>query len=804
MKSEINIRMKTIISLTQVILLSLLTIYAVAQPIHTQTVRGHIVDGETLMPLIGANIIVQPSEPLLGASTDADGNFKIESVAIGRKTLTISYLGYEPLVVPNILITTGKEVVLQLEMTESLVSMAEIVVKAYDEKSTPLNEMAIASARSFSVEETGRYASSLFDPARMAQNFAGVSTTGGSSDLFNEIIVRGNSPRGVLWKLEGIEIPNPNHFGALGNSGGGISMLSSSLLSSSDFYSGAFPAEFGNATSGAFDLNLRKGNNQKREHSFMLGILGTEVASEGPIGPKGGASYLVNFRYSTLGILQKIGLNPAGDVLPEYGDLSFNFNFPKTKIGQFNIFGLGGKNRAYFDVVADSSQWEFNDDMYGFNERQTVGTIGLSHKLLLNDRSYLHTVMAASTDQSVDDEYYLDAANNYRSVRDFETNFNNKIYRITSTYHQKINAKNTFEIGGIISQHDFDFYARNYFEEGQKFETFLQDTGASTQLQAFAQWKHRVTEDWTITGGIHANYFGLTKNSSIEPRIASKWSLNERQSVHLALGIHSKAEHPVFYLTETTTDEMVRTNPNAKLDYIKSFHAVAGYDHQFSKDFRLKTEVYFQYLYDVPVEDQLDSRASMINTLDIWDVLDAGKAVNDGNGKNIGIDVTLEKNFNKSYYFLVTGSLFDSKFRAKDGRWYNTRFNSQYQTNILAGKEYVSGKKKNRIIGFNGKFVLNGGNRITPINLEASRAESKTVFDNDKFYAASVGTYYRFDVGFSYKVNRKKMTHAFMLDIQNVTNRLNPLERYYSQSRGNIMTEVHTGLFPVLNYRVEF
>ncbi|NND04769.1 MAG: TonB-dependent receptor, partial [Saprospiraceae bacterium] len=723
--------MKTISVLVQIIFLAFLASSTTAQSNHTQTVRGQIVDGETLMPLIGANVTIEPSEPVQGASTDADGSFQIESVGIGRKTLTVSYLGYEPLVVANILITTGKEVVLQLEMQEALVSMEEIVVKAFDEKSTPLNEMAIASARSFSVEETGRYASSLFDPARMAQNFAGVSTTGGSSDLFNEIIVRGNSPRGVLWKLEGIEIPNPNHFGALGNSGGGISMLSSSLLASSDFYSGAFPAEFGNATSGAFDLNLRKGNNQKREHSFMVGILGTEVASEGPIGPKGGASYLINFRYSTLGILQKIGLNPAGDVLPEYGDLSFNFYFPKTKIGQFNIFGLGGKNRAYFDVIADSTQWKFNDDMYGFNERQTVGTLGLSHKLLLNDRSYLHTVMAASTDQANSDEYYLNAQNNYQSIIDFETNFNNKIYRLSSTYHQKINAKNTFEIGGIISQHDFDFYARNYFDEGQQTETFLQDTGASTQFQAFVQWRHRVTEDWTITAGVHNNYFGLTKNFSIEPRVASKWNLNSRKSIHLALGIHSKAEHPVFYLTETTADDVMRSNPNANLDYIKSFHAVSGYDHQFSKDFRLKTEVYFQYLYDVPVEDRVNSRASMINTLDIWDVLDAGKAVNEGNGRNVGIDITLEKNFSKSYYFLVTGSIFDSKFRAKDGNWYNTRFNSQYQTNILAGKEYVAGKKKNRIIGLNGKFVLNGGNRITPINVEASRAESKTVYDND-------------------------------------------------------------------------
>ncbi len=796
--------MKTLSSLSSLICLTLWCTQIFAQTQHTQTVRGQVIDGETLTPLIGANVTIEPSQPLLGTSTDADGTFKIERVSIGRKTLTISYLGYEPLVVPNVLITTGKEVVLQLEMTEALVSMEEIVVSANSEKSTPLNEMAIASARSFSVEETGRYASSLFDPARMAQNFAGVSTTGGTSDLFNEIIVRGNSPRGVQWRLEGIEIPNPNHFGSLGNSGGGISMLSSSLLSSSDFYSGAFPAEFGNATSGAFDLNLRKGNNQKREHSFMLGILGTEVASEGPIGPKGGASYLVNFRYSTLGILQKIGLNPAGDVLPEYGDLSFNVNFPNTKIGQFNLFGLAGKNRAYFDVIPDSSQWEFDDDMYGFNETQLVGTLGLSHKWLLSDRSYLHTVLAASKDQSADDEYFLDSKDSYRSVKEFENNFNNSIYRLSSTYHHKIDAKNNFDIGAIISRHSFDFYARNYFDEGQNFETLLQDTGAATQIQGFLQWKHRVTENWTLTGGLHATYYQLTGHGSIEPRVATKWRLNANQSLHLALGIHSKAEHPVFYFVETTASDTEKTTPNANLDYIKSFHAVFGYDHNFNKDFRFKTEIYYQHLFDVPVDENVGSRESLINTLDIWDVFGAGKAVNEGLGRNMGIDMTLEKNFSRSYYFLVTGSLFDSKFRSRNGQWYDTRFNSRYQTNILAGKEFVGGKTKNRIIGINGKFVLNGGNRITPIDLAASRADNRTVLDLDRFYGVSVGTYYRFDIGFSYKVNRPKMTHSFMLDIQNVTNHLNPLDRYYHQGRQNIMTETHTGLFPVLNYRVEF
>ncbi len=777
--------------------------YILAQT-HSQTIRGQIVDRESMVPLVGASVLVLDSDPVLGGSTDADGTFRIENVPIGRQSLQVTYLGYETQVLPFMLVTTGKEVVLDLELTESVVAMEEIVVKASDGKSQPLNEMAIASARSFSVEETGRYASSLFDPARMAQNFAGVSTTGGSSDLFNEIIVRGNSPRGVLWRLEGIEIPNPNHFGALGNTGGGISMLSSGLLSRSDFYTGAFPAEFGNATSGAFDLNLRKGNNQKREHAFMLGILGTEVSSEGPIGPTGGASYLVNFRYSTLSLLQQIGLNPVGDVLPEYGDLSFNINLPSKSMGQFNVFGLFGKNRAYEEPVADSIAWEMGEERYGFNERAFVGTLGLSHRLLLSNDSYLHTVIAGSIHNTDDDDYYLDPRNDYAPVTDLVNVFNNNYLRLRTTYHKKIDARNSLKIGGEGSHHGFDFFSREWEVADNQFFTYLQDTGSARQYQLFSQWKHRVSEKWTITAGLHFNYFELTKHSSIEPRLASRWTLSDKQSLHLALGLHSKPEHPVFYFIETSADDQKRTLPNRNLDYTKSFHAVAGYDHQFSKNFRMKVELYYQHLYDIPVENERGGLKSMVNVLDFWDMLDAGAGVAEGRGRNYGLDLTLEKNFSRSYYFLWTGSLFDSKFRNLEGEWFNTRFNSRYQSNLLAGKEFTKGRQKNKILGINGKVVLNGGNRTTPFDMAKSSELGYGVRDNSRFLSESIGAYYRLDVGVSYKINRKKMTHAIMLDIQNITNRLNPLEDYYIRSQQKVGVDTHTGLFPVLNYRVEF
>lgn len=768
----------------------------------TQTIRGNIVDKESQAPLIGAHITVEKTIPILGTGTNENGDFVIESVPIGRQTLIITYLGYEPVVISNMLITSGKEIVLNIELTESTVQLEELVVKASDQKNKPLNEMAMISARTFSVEETARYASSLFDPARMAQNYAGLSGTGGSSDLFNEIIVRGNSPKGVLWRMEGIEIPNPNHFSELGNSGGGISMLSSSMLSNSDFYTGAFPAEFGNASSGVFDLNLRKGNNQKREYAFMIGLLGLEAAAEGPIG-KSGASYLANVRYSTLAILEQIGLSPVGDVLPKYGDLSFNINSAMTPIGQFSLFGLGGKNKAYEKAKADSTQWMYQSDKYSYEEDQTVGTIGFVHKILFGNNAYLKTVIAASSEQSNEREYYLDAINEYREIDEYQSSFKTNTFRISTNYTQKLNAKNTLKMGFIAGNINYQLGTRELDFENQAWITFLANKGNTQLYQGYGQWKMRPNDALTLTGGLHFNYYDLNNQFTVEPRFGARYAFNEKHALSAAFGIHSKPEHPAFHLTQTTIGSETRNLPNRDLKYALSLHFVLGYEFLINPNLKTQIEVYYQHLFDVPVENDVTSKRTLLNALEIWDVLNSGPAVNGGLGRNYGVDLTIEKYLSQHYYFMLTGSVFESKFRALNGQWFNTRFNGQYHLNVLGGKEFVVGRKKHKMIGFNCKGIVNGGNRTTPIDLEQSVLESRTVRNQNQFLSESVGTYYRFDIGISYKVNRPKVTHSILLDVQNVSNHLNIFSTYFNSSSGQIESDYHTGLFPVLNYRIE-
>ncbi|NJM94044.1 MAG: TonB-dependent receptor, partial [Cytophagales bacterium] len=374
----------------------LLSVQCLWAQLPTGTLQGQVVDAQSDAPLIGATVMILGMEPPLGATSGLDGSFRLAGIPVGRYSVEVRSIGYEPYRVSELLIGSGKEVYIKAQLKERLAELAEVVVRAERDKAKPLNEMATVSARSFSVEETKLYAASINDPGRMAQNFAGVAI---ASDLSNEIVIRGNSPRGLLWRVNGMEVPNPNHFSENGASGGPISILSVNVLDQSDFFTGAFPAEYGNAISGVFDIQMRNGNNQKREYAAQFGVIGTDLAAEGPMG-RSGASYLVNYRYSSLALLNAIGIKLAGDATPNYQDYAFRLNWPSRKLGTFSLWSMGGWSAQLREAVTDSTlraqtrSLAFQDDF-----ASGVAAVGAEHKVFVDDRTYIKTSLTASGTQ---------------------------------------------------------------------------------------------------------------------------------------------------------------------------------------------------------------------------------------------------------------------------------------------------------------------------------------------------------------------------------------------------------------------
>jgi len=243
------------------------------------TIKGQVIDQQSEIPLIGATVVVVDTDPVIGAVTDLDGYFSLKNVPLGRVAVSVSYLGYEPLTLPNVEVVAGKETNLDITLTEGI-SLNEIVVTSdATGKDQAINEMSLVSARQFSVEEVNRYSGGRMDVARLASNFAGVSTP---DDQRNDIVIRGNSPTGVLWRLEGTPIPSPNHFSTLGTTGGPVSALNPNILKNSDFVTSAFPAEYGNAIAGVFDLGFRKGNRDKHALTSSRGVIRSSACSIRP------------------------------------------------------------------------------------------------------------------------------------------------------------------------------------------------------------------------------------------------------------------------------------------------------------------------------------------------------------------------------------------------------------------------------------------------------------------------------------------------------------------------------------------
>ncbi|MDN5201313.1 TonB-dependent receptor [Fulvivirgaceae bacterium BMA10] len=792
--------LKILYSLIMLLLISIVTTRGQSP---NQTIRGHVLDQQSQSAIPGATVLLLNSDPIKGTSTDMNGDFRLENIPVGRQSIQISFIGYVPVTLNNIMVHAGKEVVLKIELLEEVQNLDAIEIKASKIKDEALNELTTVSARSFSLEEATRFAGTFNDPARMAQNYAGVASSG---DIRNDIVIRGNSPSGLQYRLEGIPIPNPNHFGTFGSSGGGISMLSQNILSSSDFLTGAFPAEFGEAISGVFDIYMRNGNNEKQEFATQIGFRGIEFAAEGPFSKSSKSSYLFNYRYSTLAVFDALGFSFASGVnaVPQYQDLAFKLNFAVgTKNNTISVFGLGGNANIH---LKDSEQ-ENVEDFFSIdrpadlkNETAT-GVVGVSFNHFFNKKAYGKLTLAVSRNTNT---YRIDTLNapDYQTLSraDFGE-FNEDRYKLAYNFNQKFSAKNTLNSGLQI-----DYIVGDSWNKENQNGTHILTTnfdGNTYLVCAYSQWQHRFNNTLTLNTGLHAQHLTLTSKTVVEPRLGLKWQLNPDQSFSAAFGLHSQSIPVYAYFIEEELPNGEILQKNRDLDFLKSQHYIIAYDNKLNENLRLKIEAYYQRLYNIPVE-RSSSSYSVLNEGADFAIYPSDKdvLVNEGSGRNLGLEITLERFFNRDYYFLMTTSLFDSKYKGSDDIDRNTAFNGNYIVNVLAGKEFKINNKNTFSIDFKTTFA--GGKRFTPIDVAQSQLLLKTVLQEDRAYEDQFKPYVRPDVKFSYAINRGNVTHQISLDIQNFINRNNEFERVYSIKEDVTRTVFQQGFLPELQYRILF
>lgn len=788
-----------------------------------QTIRGTVLDKDSRMPLIGATIAIYKDSSLIsGSAADVNGVYRIEDVPIGRYTVVASFLGYTEIVRPGIIVNTGKEVIIPLEMEESAVKMKEVQITASRNKGEAMNEMATVSARTFSVEETDRYAGSRGDPARMASNFAGVQ---GADDSRNDIVVRGNSPLGILYRVEGIDIPNPNHFAVSGSSGGPISILNNKVLANSDFFTGAFPAEFGNSIAGVFDIKMRNGNNEQFEFTGQLGLFGTELTAEGPISKEKRSSFLINYRYSTLVLFSSLGINLGTTATPFYQDAAFKLNFPQKKGGNLSFFGLGGASRI--DILI-SEQDTGSVEIYGDNDRDQyfrtrMGVIGMNFTKSLDENTYARVTLATSIEEQdshheivyrrVDTTGYFiinsDGTYAVDSLVD-KLNYTFRTQKTSAAFYlnRKFGSRNVVKIG--FNAHNFGFkMIDSVYNHGTTYNWDVRwdHVGDAILFQPYIQWKYKISSKLVLNTGLHSQYFTLNRSlSPIEPRAGLRWSLSNRQNINLGVGLHSQLQPMYTYFYHISNGGNGYTQHNKGMDFTKSIHYVAGYDHRLGSNLRIKFETYYQQLYNIPVTVE-PSSFSLVNQGSGFSRFFPDSLENTGTGENYGVELTVEKFFSKKFFFMSTLSLYESFYTGSDGIKRDTDFNGNYTWNFLGAREFEFGANKAFSIGT--KITLAGNKRYGPVDTAATLAKGEIIYADATRNSLQLDDYFRVDLKINYKVNQKKITHEIGLDIVNILNTQNVLKLTYAPdpkdpSANAIREEYQLGLLPIFYYKIDF
>ena len=773
------------------LLLTLMTTGLFSQ-IPSQNIRGKVLDAANGAALVGAYVCLPGSEPLLGAITDDKGKYQLNEVPVGRYELEVSYLGYETLLVPEALLESGKELILNVELNSTSSELEAITIVAVGARGSALSPVSV---QTISVEESLRFPATFSDPARVAMAYPGVVN---DNDQANSMVIRGNSPNSMAWRLEGVEIVNPNHLSNAGTfsdrvaqSGGGVNILSAQMLGTSDFFTGAFPANYGNALSGIMDMRFRNGNDEKHEFTLQAGLIGFDLSAEGPISKKSGISYLLNYRYSFVGLLTSgFGVDFGGESI-DFQDLAFNVSVPTKNGAVLKVFGMAGASNNSFKTERDTALWEFQKDRYDIDFKSKMGAIGATYSMPVGKNGIWRTSAIASAVESKREGKLLDE-NLEPELTELDSVFNRKL-SLNSFLMYKLSQKHQLKFGISTMQQLFD---QRSFGKG---EVSSEGRGDGFLIQPYGQWTWMPLTRLKMNIGLHYSIFTFNNSQALEPRLSVQYKLDAKNTMSLAYGLHSKLQSPQVYFSNTS---VVGNGTNENLGFTKAQHIVLAHSHQLNQQTKIKAEAYFQQLFNVPISSLQSNSFSALN---LQEGLRLEELRNDGTGQNYGLELSIQRFIADDYFFLVNGTYYESKYKGSDGVQRDTRFNGNYIFNVTGGKEFKWTKNnKRRILGVNARLVYLGGFRDTPIDVDLSTAAGRTVYVDSEAFSIKQKDFFKIDFRIYYKNNKANYNSMVSLDFQNLTNAKNEAYSYYDVQQAAIIKKYQLGLIPNLSYRIEF
>lgn len=753
-------------------------------------------DESTGAPVEFATFRIYNSSGSYSGITDTAGEAHL-SVPAGHYTLEVLHLSYREYTDHNFVVKASGSVFSQtIKLKSSSNTIEGVEITANNNGLDVRNPYSTTSARHIDVDQIDNSAGTFKDVARTAQTVAGV--TGGNNQEKNEIIIRGNTSRGMAWFVEDIPVPSPNHFSEEGASKGAVSMVSSNNLAGADLYTGAFPAMYGNAISGVFDIHMRQGITDKRKIGFEISPIGLDFRSEGPMGKGDKSSYLVNYRFSTLTLMGRMGIDLKGLEDPTYQDLNYKFAFRPTSRTTVEVFGVNGYSTLTQENYAKDG-----------GKQIVVEKASDGYAMLLNGVAVTHQLTENLTYKSVlAHNYSFVEASKYVPADSVTTADEFKIKRQQNLHYHFIKTHNylrltqprwSIQTGMHTSYQRYRLNLRDDFDDDDKFLKQLSERGNSFSLNAYVVSKVTLGSKWVMTGGANMLYHHISKKFVLEPRLGMKYIINDKSELAYGFGLHSKFESPLTYLTEINADSAF-VQPNRYLAPTRAVHNVLSYVLRIKQQTIITIDLYHQYLFHVPV---LANKENSYSTINIRDAVIKDKLENTGTGRNFGIEFTINQYLPKRSFIAFNASAFDSRYRGSDGQLYNTRFNVQFVSNLMGGKEFLVGKTKKNSLRMGSRVCVIGGTRYTPLDEERSAIKGRPIEDRDREFEARAPLNYRIDLSFSYILHKPKYRLRFKFDIQNVTNRENTVGIEYDSKYG-LVYEKQGQIIPVFFLEWQF
>jgi hypothetical protein len=740
----------------------------------TQTVRGTVVDELNGAPVAGLTVQLHSSNSLMETTSDDEGNFEF-SVPVGRYKLNSNSTLYK-IAEQEVVVISGHAARIKIIASPLIHQLKDVEVTSSTGSDLP------GTIRSLSIEKTLRFPANFFDPVRVATAYPGVVA---ASDQGNAIIVRGNSPNGLLWRLNGLDIVNPNHLANAGTvsdvpvaNGGGVNMLSAQMLDRTDFYVGAIPASYGNALAGVVDMKLREGSNSEMQYTAQASLIGLDFAAEGPVGKNN--SFVANYRYSTVGVLSAMGL-ALGDEAISFQDFSFHWNTNFKTGGSFSLFGIWGASKNIFEAKDD---WEEDKDMYNIDYTSATNAAGFNFtKTIGKGELFLGTLYSGSNHL----RHQLPSDNAPPANYVFMTRYQAEQNLVSSSirYRRKFGPSTAWTIGFMSNymENMFDLRGQNPFF----YQYSVEGARATFLLQPYTQLTAHIKPSITIDAGARFIRYTSNNSNSLEPRINIRITPFARTRIDASYSLISQVPSVFIYSRN-------------HFELTKSHNIELAIQQKFSDDLTVRSSLFYHGLMDVPVSAEA-SAFSSLNLLE--ETILPFRLYGYGSGENYGVDLSFEKMFYSSHYFLFGGSYYESKYKGSDGIERNTRWNGNYTLNGTYAKEWTK-KSKNRTIALSSRLLYLGGLRESSVDVASSVLAGQTIYDYSDPFNQKLGDYFRVDLRLSLRKDKPKYTRTFAVDIQNVSNQQNEAYHYYDFTQQKIVTKFQLGIIPVLVYRIDF